>query len=109
VNGFEALAGALSDLADSAEDAVAGGAPPAYVVQQATERARQIAWAATMAARRRIAQDDLCTWLGRDGGDGDTLMLGRPRPEPEPEPSVWHRAWRKVRREISGARAWVRG
>jgi hypothetical protein len=107
MNGFEALAASLTDLADSAEDAVAGGAPPAYVVQQATERAKQIAWAATMAGRGRIAQDDLCRWLGRDGGEMDTLMLGRP--VPVQEPSGWYRAWRKVRREISGVRAWVRG
>jgi hypothetical protein len=82
VNGFEALAGAIADLADSAEDAVAGGAPPAYVVQQAAERAKQIAYAATMAGRGRIAPDDLGGYLGRDGGDGETLMLGRPAVKP---------------------------
>jgi hypothetical protein len=106
VNGFEALAGAISDLADSAEDAVAGGAPPAYVVQQATERAKQISWTAMMAARGRITPDDVAQWLGRDRGDGDTITLGRC--QAEPEPSGWRRAWRAVRREISGARAWIK-
>jgi hypothetical protein len=101
MNGFEALAGALKDLADSAEDAVAGGDPPRHVVQQSAERARQIAWAATMAGRGRIGPDDLCRWLGRDGeGGGDTLTLGRPHAEPEP--SGWRRAWRAVRREVAG-------
>jgi hypothetical protein len=105
--GFEAIAASLTDLADSAEDAVAGGAPPAHVVQQATERAKQIAWAATMAGRGRIGPDDLSRWLGRDGdgGGGDTLTLGRPRIEPQP--SGWRRAWRKVRRGLAGA--WRRG
>jgi hypothetical protein len=107
VNGYEALAGAISDLANLAEDAVAGGAPPAHVVQQATERAKQIAWAATMAGRGRIAQADLCRWLGRDDGEMETMMMGRAGAEPE---LSWRRrAWRAVRREISGARAWVRG
>jgi len=105
--GFEAIAGALRDLADWSENEVAAAVPPRHVIQQSADRTRQIAWAAAMAARGRIAQDDLCRWLGRDGGEMETLMLGRPAPEPEV--SGWQRAWRKVRREISGARAWVRG
>jgi hypothetical protein len=98
VNDLKAIAEALTDLADSAENAVAGGAPAAYVVQQATERAKQIAYAVTMAARGRIAPDDLGGMLGGDGNE--TLMLGHPRPAPEP--SGWRRAWRAVR-------AWVKG
>ena len=82
MNGFEAIAASLSDLADWSEDEVAGGAPPAHVVQQATERVKQIAYAATMAARGRWAADDLGGYLGRDGGDGETLMLGRPAVKP---------------------------
>jgi hypothetical protein len=97
VNGYEALAGAISDLADWAEDAVAGGDPsPRAVIQQATERQRQIAYAASMAARGRIAPDDLGGMLGQDSGD--TLMLGHGRPVPEP--SGWRRAWRAVRRAL---------
>jgi hypothetical protein len=105
VNGFEALAGAISDLADSAEDAVAGGAPPAYVVQQATERAKQIAWAATMAARGRITPDDLGGYLGRDQGDGETLMLGHPRRKAEPSGRHRNRPWQSLRQWL--ARAWA--
>jgi hypothetical protein len=101
MNGYEALAGALSDLANWSEDELASAVPPKHVAQQVTERARQIAWAATMAGRGRIGPDDLCRWLGRDGeGGGDTLTLGRPRTEPEP--SGWRRAWRAVRREVAG-------
>jgi hypothetical protein len=106
VNGYEALAGALSDLADSAEDAVAGGAPPAHVVQQAAERAKQIAWAATMAGRGRIAQDDLCRWLGRDGGEMETLMLGRPAVKPPGRHRG--RVWQSVRHWLARARAGLR-
>jgi hypothetical protein len=102
VNGFEALAGALSDLADSAEDAVAGGGSAHAAVQQATERARQIAWTAAMAARGRITPDDVAQWLGRDKGDGETLMMGRPAAKP----SGRHRgrAWQAVRQWLG--RAW---
>ena len=101
MNPFEALAGAISDLADSAEDAVAGGDPPAYVVQQSVERARQIAYAAAMTARGRITPDDLGGMLGRPGTD-DTLMLGRPGVKP-PER---HRGLRAVRQVLG--RLWPR-
>jgi hypothetical protein len=100
VNGFEALAASLTDLADSSEDAVAGGAPPAHVVQQENERVRQIAYAASMAARGRIAPDDLGGMLGRDQGDGETLMLGHLRRKPEPSGRHRGRVWQSVRRWI---------
>ena len=107
MNGFEALAGAISDLADSAEDAVAGGAPPAAVIQESVERTRAVAYAATMAARGRIAPDDLGAMLGRDGND--TLMLRPGQSGPEPQPPGRHRgrgAVRCVRQWL--ARAWAR-
>jgi hypothetical protein len=103
MNPFEAIAASLTDGADSAEDAVAGGAPPAAVIQQNVERQRQIAYAVAMAARGRIAPDDLGGMLGRDQGDGETLMLGRRKPEPGGRHRG--RAWQSVRQRV--ARAWA--
>lgn len=97
MNGYEAIAASLSDLANWSEDELASAVPPKHVAQQVAERTRQIAYAASMAARGRIAPDDLGGMLGRDGGD--TLMLGRPAVKP----SVRHRG----RRAVQWVRRWI--
>lgn len=103
MNGYEAIAASLSDLANWSEDELASAVPPKHVAQQVAERTRQIAYAATMAARGRITPDDLGGYLGRDQGDGETLMLGRPAVKP----SGRHRgrAWQSVRQWLG--RAWA--
>ena len=107
MNGYSALAAALTDLAGWAEDALAGGEPARHVAQQEYERTRHIAFLATLTGNGKLTEAALAGLLQGDQGDGETLTLGRPRPGPEP--SGWCRAWRAVRREISGARAWIKG
>ena len=46
MEGYSAIATALTDLADWAENAIAGGEPARYVAQQEYERTRHIAFLA---------------------------------------------------------------
>jgi hypothetical protein len=67
VNGFEAIAASLGDLAEWAEDSVAGGKPPMWVIQQSTERTRPIALLATLTGKGKLKSAGCCAATAATG------------------------------------------
>jgi hypothetical protein len=106
VNGYAAIAAAVNELARWADEALAGGKPPKWVAQCEVERAREIAWAATLAADGKLAPGALDAILRPPEADGDTVML--PRRQPQQQAPGRHRGGR-VARWVRGWIAWLRG
>ena len=104
MNGYSALAAALTDLAEWAEDELAGGKPPTWVAQQEYERTRHIAFLATLTGTGKLTEAALAGLLQGDQGDGETLTLGRAGVQPS-----GGQGWRAVRSVRQwAARAWAR-
>jgi hypothetical protein len=106
VNGYAAIGAAVDQLAREMDDALAGGKPPKWVAQRGAQRAREVAWAATMAGNGKLAPAALDVILRPAEADGDTVML--PRRQPQQQAPGRHRGGR-VARYVRGWIAWLRG
>ena len=104
MNGYSAIAAAVNDLAKGIDDALAGGEPPKWVAQRAVKRAREVAWAATMAGNGKLAPAALDVILRAGAGDGDTVTLRCRQPEPQPSGPRRGRLAGYVRRQVARMR-----